>query len=618
MRHEHGHLHERTGMLAAMWRGIDATRRIVVNLLFIAIVIALLVLAFRGDEPEVADTTALVVAPEGQLVEQLAAKTVERMLDEVRGSSAAETLVKDVVDSIRAARDDDRVKVLVLDLGAFDGARLTKLQDVGDAVRDFKTSGKQVIATADAYGQDAYYLAAFADEVWLHEMGMVLLEGYGRYRMYYKEGIDKLGLDVHVFRVGEYKSYVEPYIRDDMSPEAREADAEWLGDLWRIFLEDVAAERGMTPERLDEYAQGFPAVIAAAAGDTARAALDFGLVDHVLTRVETRERLITMVGEDEESHSYNQVAFAEYLKTIDEDRFGRKAKGDRIGVVVARGSILDGSQPAGAIGGDSTAKLIRQARNDDKVKAIVLRVDSGGGSAFASEVIRRECEATRAAGKPVVASMGSVAASGGYWISTSSDQIWAHPGTITGSIGILAIFPTYQRPLAEHLGIHVDGISTAPLAGVRPDRELPPEIGGVIQSVIDQGYREFLERVAASRGMTTEEVDRIARGRVWSGQDAHELGLVDHLGTLGDAIAAAAALAGLGDDYAVSYVEPEEKLKDRLLREMMAEAAAAAAAGNGPASPVERALQAIEREAAEIGELNDPGHVYAWSGIQTD
>jgi protease-4 len=618
MSYEHEHRHERTGMLAAMWRGVDAARRLVFNLLFIAIVIALLALAFRRDEPDIADTTALVVAPKGQLVEQLAAKTVERMLDEARGSATPETLVKDVVDAIRAARDDDRVKVLVLDLGAFDGARLTKLQDVRDAVRDFKTSGKQVIATADAYGQDAYYLAAFADEVWLHKMGMVMLEGYGRYRMYYKEGIDKLGLDVHVFRVGEYKSYVEPYIRDDMSPEAREADAEWLGDLWRIFLEDVAAERGMTPERLDEYAQGFPAVIAAAAGDTARAALDFGLVDQALTRVETRERLIGLVGEDEDDHSYNQVAFADYLKTIDDDRFGRDAKGDKVGVVVARGSILDGSQPAGAIGGDSTAKLIHQARNDDKVKAIVLRVDSGGGSAFASEVIRRECEAARAAGKPVVASMGSVAASGGYWISTASDQIWAHPGTITGSIGILAIFPTYQRPLAEHLGIHVDGISTAPLAGVRPDRELPSEVGGLIQSVIDQGYREFLERVAASRGMTTDEVDRIARGRVWSGQDAHELGLVDNLGTLDDAIAAAAALAGLGDDYAVSYVEPEEKLKDRLLRELMAEAVAAAAAGSGPASPLEQALRTIEREAAVIGELNDPGYVYAWSGIQTD
>ncbi|MCU0305219.1 MAG: signal peptide peptidase SppA [Thermoanaerobaculales bacterium] len=618
MGHDHEHSHHPTGMLAAMWQGIDATRRFVVNLLFIAILVALLVLAFRGDEPEIADTTALVVAPQGQLVEQLAARTVERMIDEARGTAAPETLVKDVVDAIRAARDDDRVKVLVLDLGAFDGARLTKLQDVRDAVRDFKTSGKQVVATADAYAQDAYYLAAFADEVWVNEMGMVLLEGYGRYRMYYKEGIDKLGLDVHVFRVGEYKSYVEPYLRDDMSPEAREADAEWLGDLWRIFLEEVAAERGMTPERLDEYAQRFPDVMAAAAGDTAKAALDFGLVDQALTRVESRERLVAMVGEDEDSHSYNQVAFADYLKTIDDDRFGRDAKGDKVGVVVARGSILDGSQPAGAIGGDSTAKLIRQARDDDAIKAIVLRVDSGGGSAFASEVIRRECEATRAAGKPVVASMGSVAASGGYWISTSADQIWAHPGTVTGSIGILAIFPTYQRPLAEHLGIHVDGIATAPLAGVRPDRALPPEIGGVIQSAIDHGYREFLERVAASRGMTTEEVDRIARGRVWSGQDAHSLGLVDHLGTLGDAIAAAAELAELGEDYAVSYVEPEEKLKDRILRRLTAEAVAAAAAGSGPPSPLERALRAIEREAAEIGELNDPGHVYAWSGIATD
>ena len=259
-------------------------------------------------------------------------------------------------------------------------------------------------------------------------------------------------------------------------------------------------------------------------------------------------------------------------------------------IVVARGTILDGTQPAGKIGGDSTAALIRQARNDDDVKAIVLRVDSGGGSAFASEVIRRECEAARAAGKPVIASMGSVAASGGYWISTSSDQIWAHPSTITGSIGIFGMIPTYQRPLAEHLGIHVDGIGTAPLAGVRLDRELPPEVGEVIQEIIEHGYREFLQRVADSRGMTTEEVDKVAQGRVWSGTDAYELGLVDHLGDLDDAVAAAAELAELGDDYAVSYIEKEEEFKDKMIREMLAQAMERSGQDAPVASPLDEML----------------------------
>ena len=438
-----------TRLLGGLWQGIDGLRRVVVNLIFVVLVVALMAIVFSDHDPDIQDGTALVVAPKGRLVEQLTANSPRQLIDEARGAAAPETLLKDVIDVIEAGKDDDRVQVLVLDLNSFSGAQLTKLQDVGEAITDFKTSGKKVIAKADNLEQDGYYLAAHADEIWIHEMGAVILQGYGRFKMYYKEGIDKLGLDVHVFKVGTYKSYVEPYIRNDMSPAAREANIEYLGDLWRIYLEDVAVARGMTSEGLDVYAQEAPRLLMEANGDTAKAALDFGLVDQALTRIEMRERLVELVGEDEDTHSYNKVVFTDYLKTLDDDRFGHDAKGDKVGVVVARGTILDGSQPAGAIGGDSTAALIRRARNDDDVKAIVLRVDSGGGSAFASEVIRRECEAARADGKPVIASMGSVAASGGYWISTSSDQIWAHPTTITGSIGILGIIPTYQRPLAE-------------------------------------------------------------------------------------------------------------------------------------------------------------------------
>ncbi len=615
-------MHERTNPLSRLFKGIwgaiDATRKVTVNLLFLVIVVALLVIVFSSDDPEIADKTALVIAPKGQLVEQLTAKGIEQMIDEARGTASPETLLKDVVDAIEAAKDDDRVEVLVLNLSSFSGARLTKLQDVGKAIDDFKTSGKKVVAMADFYGQDAYYLAAHADEIITHSMGAVILEGYGRYRMYYKEGIDKLGLDVHIFKVGTYKSAVEPYLLNGMSDYAKEANSEWLGDLWRIYLEDVAAARGTTPERLNEYAQGFAPVMGEANGDTAKAALDFGLADQALTRVEMRDYLIELVGEDEETHSYNKIAFAEYLKTLDDDRFGHDAKGDRVGIVVARGMILDGTQPAGKIGGDSTAALIRQARNDEDVKAIVLRVDSGGGSAFASEVIRRECEAARADGKPVIASMGSVAASGGFWISTSTDQIWAHPSTITGSIGIFGMIPTYQRPLAEYLGVHVDGISTAPLAGVRLDRALSPEIGDVIQLMIEHGYREFLQRVADSRGMTTEEVDAVAQGRVWSGIDAYELGLVDHLGDLDDAVVAAAELAELGDDYAVTYIEKKEKFKDKMIREMMAQAVGVTDQDLSTASALDEMLRQIERTAADFAALNDPNHAYVLSNIETD
>lgn len=601
-----------------IWNAIDTTRRFTINLLFVLIVVALFALAFSSDEPEIAETTALVIAPEGQLVEQLTARSFEQAIDEARGTAVPETLLKDVIDAIRAGRDDDRVKVLVLNLNSFGGARLTKLQDVGEAIADFKSSGKKVIAVADEYGQDAYFLAAHADEVIIHKWGAVFLEGFGRYRMYYKEGIDKLGLDVHIFKVGTYKSAVEPYIRNDMSEYAREANEEWLGDLWRIYLQEVAAARGTTAERLNEYAHDFAHLMEEAEGDSARAALDFGLADLAMTRVETREHLIELVGENKETHSYNSVGLSDYLKTIKEDRFGHEATGDRVAVVVARGTILDGSQPAGTIGGDSTAALIRQARNDEHVKAIVLRVDSGGGSAFASEVIRRECEKAQAEGIPVVASMGSVAASGGFWISTSSAQIWAHPSTITGSIGIFGMFPTYQRPLADLLGIRVDGVSTAPLAGLRPDRELPAEVGEVIQEMIEKGYRDFLQRVADSRGMTTEQVDQVAQGRVWSGADAYELGLVDHLGGLEDAIAAAAELGGLGDDYEVSYVEKELEFQEKMMKELMAKAGVTTNPRSPSASALDEILGKARRAAEELGELNDPNHAYVLSNIETD
>ncbi|GAA6138064.1 signal peptide peptidase SppA [Arenicella sp. 4NH20-0111] len=606
-------------VLIGAWGIVNSVRKVMVNLLFLVIAIALVSMIFRSDAPDIAETTALVIKPKGQLVEQLTAKSMDEALKEARGANTSETLLKDVIDAIDAAKEDDRVQVLVFDLSTFGGARLTKLQDVAAAITKFKASGKKVIATADFYAQDAYYIAAHADEVILNKIGGIALEGFGRYRMYYKEGLDKLGLDVHIFKVGTFKSAIEPYLLDGMSEYAKEANEEWLGDLWQIYLNDVAAARGMDAASLNVYAQELPRLVSETSGDITQAAVDFGLVDKTFSRVEKREYLTGLVGEDEKTHSYNAVGLVDYLKTIKSDRFGHNAKGDKIGVVVARGTILDGSQPAGKIGGDSTAALIRQARNDDSVKAIVLRVDSGGGSAFASEVIRREAEKARMDGKPFVVSMGSVAASGGVWISSSSDQIWAHPSTITGSIGIFGMFPTYQKPLAEHLGVRVDGVSTAPLSGIRPDRELPTEVGAVIQQSVEHGYREFLQRVADSRGMTTEEVNKVAQGRVWSGVDAYERGLVDNLGGLNDAIEAAAKLAKLdGADYSISYIEKEASFQDRVMTALLAEAQAVIGQSVEGTSPLAKLLTTIERAAIDFGAMNDPNHVYVLSNIETD
>lgn len=605
-------------IFGGLWSFINTIRKVVFGLIALVIFIAFIAGMFGSEAPVIANKTALVIKPQGRLVEQLTEKTVDQLVDEARGIKIEETLLKDVIDAINAAKDDKRVKVLVLDFSAFGGAHLTKLQDMAKAIDEFKTSGKKVVANADFYTQDSYYLAAHADEVIINKMGGVILQGFARYKTFYKEGIDKLGLDINVFKVGTFKSAIEPFVRNDMSEYAKEANREWMGDLWKIYINDVAAARGMEPSVVDRYAQEINQLITEKKGDSGKLALDYGLADKAMTRVEVQDYLIELAGEDKITHSFNRVGMNGYLATLKDDRFGRTTKGDKVAVVVARGMILDGSQPAGKIGGDSTAALIRKARKDDSVKAIVLRVDSGGGSAFASEVIRRELEKARADGKPVITSMGSVAASGGYWISTSSDQIWAQPSTITGSIGIFGMFPTYQKPLAKHLGIRVDGISTAPASSIRPDRELPAEFGSAFQVMIEKGYQEFLQRVADARDMTTEEVDKIAQGRVWSGEDAHRLGLVDTLGDLEGAVAAAAELAGISESYTVSYIEKEQELKDKILNEMLGQAVSLSSQTGYSISPVESMLREVERVIGDFKALNDPNNIYVLSNIETD
>jgi protease-4 len=501
-----------------------------------------------------------------------------------------------------------------------DSCGITKLQDLRGAVADFRAGGKKVIAYAEGYEQWAYAVAASADEVWMHPQGGVLLEGLGRWQTYYKEGIDRLGIDWHVFKVGEYKSAVEPFIRNGPSPEAREADLKWLSDLWAVWLQEVASSRKLEPADLSSYIDEMPDRVAAAKGDLARLALDARLVDKLGHRDEIRARMIELAGEDEKEKTFRQVSVEDYLEARGGDRGGAGGRGDAVAVVVAKGYILDGKQPAGTIGGDSTAKLIRRARQDDKVKAIVLRVDSPGGSAFASEVIRRELVLARKDGKPVVVSMGTLAASGGYWISTASDEIWASPATITGSIGIFGMLPTIDKPMAHYLGVRVDGVGTTRLSGaLRVDRPLQPEVGRVIQSVIEKGYEDFLARVSEARSMSRDEVDEIARGRVWSGKDAFERKLVDKLGGLKEAIASAAERAKLPRDHRVWRVEEEQKFAERVLSKLMKGGARVAAlfgfaieAPEPPPLPAAlRALQAQVADAERLLRLNDPQGVYA-------
>ncbi len=538
------------------WRLIDFSRRIA-HLTFLLIfftVVGGVIVATSGERVIlVRDGTALIVAPEGMVVEQYSVEPTERAISRLMDEETPETRMRDLIQSIQLATTDDRIQRMVIDTDYLWGIGVSKLQELKGIISEFKATGKEVIAYGHGMSQHQYYLASLADEVWLHPEGLVLLEGYGVYRNYYKEGLDKLSVDVHLFRVGEYKSAAEPFVRNDMSDFSREANRYWLDSLWEEVLEDLAANRGMRPEQLSEHVEQFAERLREAGGRGSEAALEAGLVDRLATRDELREYLIDRGTYDSSIESFRQIDFDTYLKAV---QSAPRPFTDRVAVVVAQGAIVGGDQPQGTVGGESTARLIRQARTDTQVKAVVLRVDSPGGSVLPSEQIRREIELTRQAGKPVIVSMSSVAASGGYWISMSADEIWASPTTITGSIGIYGLLTNFPRTL-QKVGIHTDGVGTTRIAGAtRADRDLPDNMADIIQQIIDDGYERFIEKVADARDMTSEAVDRVARGRVWSGAQARDRGLVDELGGLEDAIASAARHAGISD-YQVEYVEKQ-------------------------------------------------------------
>jgi protease-4 len=442
----------------------------------------------------------------------------------------------------------------------------------------------------------------------------VYVDGFSYYRMFLKDAIDKLGVDVNVFRAGTFKSYTDQYSRSDMAPTEREESSAWLRVLWTAYQNDVTRARSLPPTALDEYVAQGPAALSALHGDAAKLALQRGLVTALKSRRQLADELKTLVGEDQESHSFNSVGMSQYLVSIRAKRILKPKSDSKVGIVVAAGDILDGKQPSGTIGGETTADLLRQARYDESIKAVVLRVDSPGGSMFASEQILREVQNLRKAGKPVVVSMSSYAASGGYYISAAANEIFASPTTLTGSIGVFAVVPTFARTL-EKLGVKVDGIGTSPLAGsMRLDRSLSADVRTLLQSSVDHAYAEFLQRVGEGRKKSVEDIDKIAQGRVWAGADAERIGLVDHLGGLKDAIAAAAKLADLSGDYGVDYVESELTLREQLMLELRSEALQMGqAAGLVPArGEIERVLDPVLEQARAIARLNDPRGLYAY------
>ncbi|CVD60342.1 Protease 4 [Serratia marcescens] len=600
------------GIFRWTWRLLNFIRELILNLFLVLLILVGvgIYLSFQSSSTTTAPARgALLVDLSGVVVDQPSVNNrVRQWGRELLGASSSrlqENSLFDVVDSIRKAKDDKNITGMVLQLNDFVGADQPSLRYIGKALREFRDSGKPIFAIGDSYNQTQYFLASYANKVYLSPQGAVDLHGFATNNLYYKSLLDMLKVTTNIFRVGTYKSAVEPLIRDDMSPAAREADSRWIGGLWQNYLETVAANRQLTPQQLFPGAAGVLSGLQAAGGDTARYALDNKLVDELASRTAIENQLVKTFGWDKQANDFNAISIYDYQPKPDANQ------GGKIAVVFANGAIMDGPQTPGNVGGDTTAAELRQARLDPAIKAVVFRVNSPGGSVSVSEVIRSELAAVRAAGKPVVVSMGGMAASGGYWVSTPADYIIASPSTLTGSIGIFGIINTYEKTL-DTLGVHTDGVATSPLADIAVTKALPQEFSQMMQLNIENGYKNFLDLVAKSRKMTPQQVDQIAQGHVWLGSDAKANGLVDQLGDFDDAVKKAAELAKL-QQWQLNWFVDTPSLSDMVLSQfgVSVHAMLPAAIQAMLPAPLASVANAVKEQPGLFNNLNDPQNRYA-------
>ncbi|EMC2162905.1 signal peptide peptidase SppA [Salmonella enterica] len=601
------------GFFKWTWRVLNLVREMVLNLFFIFLVlvgVGIWMQIGNGSNSEQTARGALLLDISGVIVDKPSTNhrlgALGRQLFGASSDRLQENSLFDIVNAIRQAKDDRNITGIVLDLKNFTGADQPSMRYIGKALREFRDSGKPVFAVGENYSQGQYYLASFANKIWLSPQGQVDLHGFATNGLYYKTLLDKLKVSTHVFRVGTYKSAVEPFIRDDMSPAAREADSRWIGELWQNYLHTVSANRQISPQQLFPGAQAIIDGLTSVGGDTAKYALDHKLVDTLASSADVEKALTKQFGWSKTENNYRAISYYDYSLKTPADT------GGTIAVIFANGAIMDGEETPGNVGGDTTASQIRDARLDPKVKAIVLRVNSPGGSVNASEVIRAELAAARAAGKPVVVSMGGMAASGGYWISTPANYIVASPSTLTGSIGIFGVINTVENSLSS-IGVHSDGVSTSPLADISMTKALSPEVQQMMQLSIEYGYKRFITLVADARKRTPEQIDKIAQGHVWTGEDAKANGLVDSLGDFDDAVAKAAELAKL-KQWHLDYYQDEPTVLNMVMdsmtgsvRAMLPETIQAML----PA-PLVSAANTVKAEGDKLAAFNDPQNRYAF------
>ncbi|UPQ69919.1 signal peptide peptidase SppA [Kluyvera ascorbata] len=601
------------GFFKWTWRLLNFVRELVLNLFFILLVlvgVGIWMQVSSSSTSESSSRGALLMDISGVVVDKPSASSklsvIGRQIFGASSDRLQENSLFDIVQTIRQAKDDRNITGIVLDLKNFAGGDQPSMQYIGKALREFRDAGKPVYAVGDSYSQGQYYLASFANKIWLSPQGVVDLHGFATNGLYYKSLLDKLKVSTHVFRVGTYKSAVEPFIRDDMSPAARDADSRWIGELWQNYLNTIAANRQITAQQVFPGAQGLLDGLRKVDGDTAKYALDNKLVDALGSSAEIEKAMTKAFGWSKADNNYRAVSMYDYAVKTPADT------GASIAVIFANGAIMDGEETPGNVGGDTTASQIRDARLDPKVKAIVLRVNSPGGSVSASEVIRAELAAAKAAGKPVVVSMGGMAASGGYWISTPANYIVASPTTLTGSIGIFGVINTVENTL-DSIGVHTDGVATSPLADMAVTKALPPEVQQMMQLSIESGYKRFITLVAQARNSTPEAIDKIAQGHVWTGEDAKANGLVDSLGDFDDAVAKAAELAKV-KTWHIDYYQSEPTFFDRIMDSVSGSVHAAlpqAIQAYLPA-PLASAANAVKAESDKLAVFNDPQNRYAF------
>ncbi|EJO6652279.1 signal peptide peptidase SppA [Salmonella enterica] len=601
------------GFFKWTWRLLNFVREMVLNLFFIFLVlvgVGIWMQIGNGSNSEQTARGALLLDISGVIVDKPSTNhrlgALGRQLFGASSDRLQENSLFDIVNAIRQAKDDRNITGIVLDLKNFTGADQPSMRYIGKALREFRDSGKPVFAVGENYSQGQYYLASFANKIWLSPQGQVDLHGFATNGLYYKTLLDKLKVSTHVFRVGTYKSAVEPFIRNDMSPAAREADSRWIGELWQNYLHTVSANRQISPQQLFPSAQAIIDGLTSVGGDTAKYALDHKLVDTLASSADVEKALTKQFGWSKTENNYRAISYYDYSLKKPADN------GGTIAVIFANGAIMDGEETPGNVGGDTTASQIRDARLDPKVKAIVLRVNSPGGSVNASEVIRAELAAAKAAGKPVVVSMGGMAASGGYWISTPANYIVASPSTLTGSIGIFGVINTVENSLSS-IGVHSDGVSTSPLAEISMTKALSPEVQQMMQLSIEYGYKRFITLVAEARKRTPEQIDQIAQGHVWTGEDAKANGLVDSLGDFDDAVAKAADLAKL-KQWHLDYYQDEPTVLDMVMDSMTGSVRAMLPEAIQAILPVPlvSAANTVKAEGDKLAAFNDPQNRYAF------